>query len=220
MSAVMIEPTTALVPCRTCGHELYQRTLGRALLACPVCEPSRLPYNPDALRRLARNERKRIKARVIVAVVQVLSEEALGFRKWPADLATTVRVLDRWGAFGTGLPAANVDVYRQSLPVPLDPDTQTVVTQCIGPDPMARSRVSHVPDTLPARAQSITYDPCLRLVTYDIWWRGAPTSHVGQKIGMERRTFGRYLENCLRVHRATFLRSGHADLMALIGERA
>jgi hypothetical protein len=215
----MIEPPAVLVPCTTCGRELYQRTLGRALLACPTCKPSHLPYNPDALRRVARNERKRIKARVAVAVVRVLSEEQLGFRKWPADLITTVHVLDRWGAFGTGLPAQNPDIYRQSLPVPLDPDTQAVVTQCIGPDPMARSQRSHVPDALPTREQSITYDPCLRLVTYDVWWRGAPTSHVGQKIGMERRTFGRYLEKCLRVHRSAFLRSGHADLVALIGER-
>lgn len=210
MSAVMRTENdhTSIAPCRTCGRECYSRTLGK-VIRCLTCHPRQLPYDPDALRRLARNERKRARARAAVIITRVLNEAQLGFRKWPAELITTVRVLDRWGAFGTGLPARNPDVYRQSLPVPLDPDTQSVVTQCIGPDPMARDVVSHV-SRVP---------PKVRYVTWEVWWRGAPTSYIGQRLGMTSRSFGRYLEDCLRLHRRAFLASGHADLVALIGER-
>jgi hypothetical protein len=210
MSAVltMEDGSTLIAPCRTCGRERYSRTLRKAI-TCLTCFPRELPYDPDALRRLARRERKRIRAQVAVAVTAVLSEEQLGFRRWPPELITTVRVLDRWGSFGTGLPAQNPDVYRQSLPVPLDPDTQAVATQCIGPDPMARGVVSH-PCLVP---------PKVRFVTWEIWWRGAPMSHVGKSIGMKPRSFGRYVEDCLALHRKAFLASRHADLVALIGER-
>lgn len=206
MSAVLDE-SKLIAPCSNCGHELYQPTLRATLKQCPRCHPSELPYNPDALRRLARTERKRLKAQVAVYVTRLFDLSQLGFRDWPSHLVTTVRVLDRWGSYGTGMPAQNPDVYRQSLPVPLNDDTQAVVTACVGPDPMARRPP---PCIVPAR---------VRLVTYDIWWRGAPASFVGQKIGMQPRSFGRYIEECVGMHRRSFLGSGHEDLVALIGER-
>lgn len=211
MSAVlqMEDGSTLIAPCRNCGRERFSRTLGK-VIECLTCYPREAPRDPDALRRLTRRERQRIRSRVAIAVTAVLSEEQLGFRKWPAELITTVRVLDRWGAFGTGMPAQNPDVYRQSLPVPLDPDTQAIVTQCVGPDPMARgvaTYMSRVP-------------PKVRYVTWEIWWRGAPTSYIGQRVGMTPRSFGRYVEECIELHRRAFLASRHADLVALIGERA
>jgi hypothetical protein len=163
------------------------------VVRCVHCRPRAIPYDPDALRRLARRERKRLRTHVAVVVAEVLAEETDAFSKWPPELVTTVRVLDRWGAFGSGMPAENPDAYSASLPPPLDPDTQVIVT----------SRIDKSP-------------PRVRKVTYDIWWSGAPTSYVGQKIGMKPRTFKRYLEDCVRVHRKSFLASAHPDLVNLV----
>jgi hypothetical protein len=203
MSAVMNAPPTAMVPCKQCGRELYMPQLRKALRRCPDCQPPELPYDHDAMRRLARSERRRVKTIVAQQLLPVLAA-VKAFPRCAPELATTDRVLIRWGAFGSGRPAENPDVYRESRPVPLDPDTQAVVSHCIGPDPRALQPYA---GGVPLR---------VRAVTYDIWLRGAPESYVGEKHGMKPRTFGRYIEACLRLHRAAFLASHHRDLIDLI----
>jgi hypothetical protein len=154
----------------------------------------------DALGRVARNERKRRaeharKMAVAQAVLEVLEEETRAL-KWPADVITTVRVLDRAGAFGTGLPAENTDVYSQSRQVPLDPDTQAVVTAII--------------DECPTR---------MKRVLIEIWFRGAPTWHVAKLMRMTARTFGRYKITVVRDLKKRFLASKHSDLIKLVQAR-
>jgi hypothetical protein len=164
-------------------------------IPCPKCSGAySLPFDPDALRRLARAERKRMRNRVAVVVVESIAEQqARVFAKLPPELVTTNRVLDRWGSFGSGMPAQNPDAYRMALSPPLDDDTQVIVTGAVD---LSMERV--------------------REVTYQVYWRGAPMSYVGEKLGMKPRTFGRYVEDCLRVHKERFLASKHSDLVSLI----
>jgi hypothetical protein len=205
VNAVLVE--THEDDCQRCGRagQVWSRTCGK-FIPCPGCSGAYgLPYNPDALRRLARQERKRLRALAGVVVLEVIAEETNAFRKLPAELITTDRVLDRWAAFGSGRPAENPDLYRDSLPVPLDPDTQAVVSSRLGPDP--RARVDCYRGSVPVR---------VRAVTYDLYLRGAPFSWVAKKYRMTPRTLGRYWHHVLRMHRENFLASKYPDLVNLI----
>ena len=169
------------------------------MIPCPKCSGAyALPYNADALRRLARQERKRRRALVAVAVVETIASETtwLGRLKVPPELVTTDRVLDRWAAFGSGEPAENPDVYHISLPPPLDPETQLRVSDL----------VRGAPDLE-------------RDVTYDLYSRGAPASWVAQKNRMSPRTLGRFWHDALRLHKQAFIDSAYPDLVNLVTAR-
>jgi hypothetical protein len=207
----MEDGSTLIAPCRKCGRELFQPVLGRALRTCPVCDPPQLPYSHDALRRVARNERKRIRARVAVAVTAVLSEAQLGFRKWPADLMPTVRVLDRWGSFGTGLPA------HESGRLPPVAARAARSRYAGGRHSVHRARSDG------ARRRRRTHAWCRRRCATSRGRSGGEARRCrtsGRAIGMPPRSFGRYVEECLVIHRRAFMASRHADLVALMGERA
>lgn len=181
--------------CGRCGDagEVRSSTIGR-MIPCPICSGAYgLPYNADALRRLARQERKRIRAQVGIVVLETIATETAAFRKLPPELITTDRVLDRWCSFGTGRPAENPDLYHQALPPPLDPETQLVVSDIVR--------------GAPSRPRS---------VTYELYSRGAPFSWVAKKYRMQPRTFGRYWHHVLRMHRENFLGSKYPDLVSLI----
>lgn len=191
MNAVLAEVSR----CERCADAgtVWSTTFKRRF-PCPGCSGVYgLPYNPDALRRLARQERKRLKAKVAIVVLETIAAETSAFRKLPPELITTDRVLDRWCAFGTGRPAENPDVYHASLPPPLDPETQLLVSDLVRGSP---SRP--------------------RGVTYELYPNGAPFSWVAKKYRMEPRAFGRYWHDVLRMHKENFLASKYADLVSLI----
>lgn len=198
MNAVLAEVVVGIESsCVRCGtaERVWSATL-RKFIPCPICSGAYgLPFDPDALRRMARKERKRLRTQVAIVVLETIATEtrALSKLKVPPELITTDRVLDRWTAFGTGAPAENPDVYHQSLPPPLDPETQV--------------RVSEIVRTAPALE---------REVTYDLYSRGAPMSWVGQKHGMNPRSIGRFWHDVLRLHRESFLVSGYPDLVNLV----
>lgn len=178
---------------------VWNKTLRRAI-RCTRCTVVPLPYEPDALKRLARRERKRLRAQVAVVVVETIAEQLTRvFPRVPPELVMTDRVLDRWAAFGTGMPASDPDLYATSLPPPLDPDTQSIVTDCI------------------YRAHDRE-----RALIIDLYgspkfgYGGAGMAYLARKFRMSPRNFGRLWHQVLRDQKAMFLASNHSDLVSLI----
>jgi hypothetical protein len=194
VNAVLADSTTGPDPCGRCGfsRQVWSSAL-RRWIRCTACTTVELPIDHDVFRRLARAERRRARNRVAVVVLETIAEEARIFPRLPPELITTDRVLDRWSSFGTGRPAANPDVYHTSMPPPLPPETQLLVSDLV--------RLA------PPRPQE---------VTHQLYTRGAPASWVGARLGMKPRTFGRYWHDVLRIHRDRFLASGDSDLVSLI----
>lgn len=191
---------TAAEQCTRCEgkRKVYNAALKRRI-RCPRCTVRRRS-NPAAMREFVAHDRKTIsapeQARMIERVERSLREaidNTLRSQEVPEHLVTTHRVLQRWAAEGTGAPAENPDVYHESRPPPLPPDTYAVVESVI------------------ARAPRV-----LRSLTR-AWYRTqASTKQLADRRGMSVRSLGRRYEDCLVYARAGFLDSGHADLVAMI----
>lgn len=195
----MFAETEAEEPCGKCGGALQVYSVtARRIVRCVRCTTVDLPYDPRALKDLARREKLRqqqlLRHKAAVAMIEAIATaHTRVFPKLPPELVTTDRVLDRWGAAPTGQPAENPDVYHVALPPPLDPRTQ--------------ERVSDLVKLAGDRA---------REVTYQLYCRGAPASWIGRQLGMSPRNFGRYWHDVLRDHKARFAASRYPDLISLV----
>ncbi len=115
------------------------------------------------------------------------------FPNLPTALVSTDRVLQRWGAEGSGLPSENPDNYRQSLPPPLDPKTYAEVSTLV--------------------KQSATR---VRSFAYEWYCSPLPVKLMADRRDISRRQLGRVRLDVLGALKDRFLISRHADLVALI----
>lgn len=155
---------------------------------CPYCK---VPVpTKAAMRELTAAERRRINQQQLS--VTLVTDE-FKFPNLPNHLVSTDRVMTRWGCEGSGLPSENPDVYRMSLPPPLDDRTHAEVSTLV------KSSAERV-----------------RTFAYEWYCSPLPVSLMADRRGMSRRQLGRMRVDVLGALKDRFLTSRHSDLVALV----
>lgn len=155
---------------------------------CPYCTKPK----PSAagVKLLTANEKRRKEQEALSSTVRV---EDIKLPALPKGLISTDRVLARWGCDGTGMPSEDPDAYRESLPPPLDPATFTEVNRIVaGADKRPRRFVQ------------------------DFYRSYNPADRMARKWSASPRQIRRIRVEVLWEFKAMFLKSDHADLVALI----
>jgi hypothetical protein len=137
-------------------------------------------------REAVRAERERMR-RVVFAIIDTFKFPGL-----PNELVPTDRILQRWAAFGTGVPSDDPDAYRVSRPPPLDGPTQSAVN-----------------DVIKACA------PGTAAFIRDWYLYSASITQLAERRHLSRRQLGREWRANLQVVRFKFLGSPHQDLVKL-----
>lgn len=174
--------------CEECGdtHEIRNPILGK--VRCPYCTKPRLPKTD--WRGMNAAEKRRLEQQALS--VTVVADD-FRFPNLPSHLVSTDRVLMRWGSEGSGLPSENPDVYRKSLPPPLDDKTHAEVS------------------TLVKHSETE-----VRRFAYEWYCTPIPEVVMSQRRGTSRRQLGRIRLDMVGVLKALFLTSRHIDLVTLI----
>jgi hypothetical protein len=137
-------------------------------------------------RDAVRAERERMR-RVVFAIMDTFK-----FPSLPNELVPTDRILQRWAAFGSGLPSENPDDYREARPPPLDGPTQCAVNDAL----------------------ALCAPATLALMKDWYKWKASITQ-LAERRHLSRRQLGREWRANLQVVRFKFLASPHQDLVKL-----
>lgn len=188
----------ASLECESCGgrHRIQHPILG--VIRCPHCT-SRPRNDRQAMAALTRNERTQFSAAEIARIERVVSQ-LIAISRYadaqvpsvPEHLAPTDRILQRWAAEGTGLPAENPDAYRTARPPRLDPITFAVVDRIV-----------------------MTSTRSIRTLILSWYLSPVPTVVLANERRKSVRSLVRYWHLALVEIRGRFLASGHTDLIAL-----
>lgn len=198
MSAVQKVYQTSCPKCQN-GRMVYSRTLKRKV-RCPACtyrKPDRTGKHLRLLsetskRELSGAEAQRISRAIASHVAQSLIDK-LGIPRLPEHLVTTDRILQRWAAMPSGLPAENEDLYHITRPPQLDPRTHEAVGDVI--------------KSLSAGARRFVFE----------WYaKDWPPTIMAKDRYMSVRQLGREWLRVLVIIRDKFLASPHADLARLV----
>lgn len=190
----------ALAQCSRCDgkRQVWNQWAGKNI-RCPLCTTAAVKIDAKGTKEffeyqrdnLSGTEKRRI-GRAIAQLLAVASLENFRIPGVPDELAPTDRILQRWAAYGSGMPAENPDAYRVSRPPPLDDDTQAEVSAIIN-----------------ATATG------MRAFIREWYCSPEPIYLMAKRRHMNRRELAKERNAVLSVMRFKFLASPHTDLVAM-----